>query len=98
VYKAAFHSHKRDSGADWSIFNAPGTWPRRARARLYGSNDMATGRPSLMSMAFGLLVYPVYVAQVQLQLHTESKIAYVHVVTKTESIHAFITHMSSPEV
>ncbi len=51
-----------------------------------------------MSMAFGLLVYPVYVAQVQLQLHTESNIAYVHVVTKTESIHAFITHMSSPEV
>ncbi|DBA96365.1 TPA: hypothetical protein ACH3X3_002538 [Trebouxia sp. C0006] len=52
-----------DQGADWSIFNTAGTWPRRARARLYGSNDMATGRPSLLSMACGLLMYPVYVAQ-----------------------------------
>ncbi len=94
-HKAAFSCHKRISGADWSIFNTAGTWPRRARARLYGSNDMATGRPSLMYMACGLLMYPVYVAQVQQQLHTESNIAYVPVVNKTQFIHAFNTHMSS---
>ncbi len=65
MHKAALYSHTCHSGADWSIFNTAGTWPRRARACLYGSNDMATGRPSLMSMACGLLMYPVYVAQVQ---------------------------------
>lgn len=91
MHKAALHSPECHSGADWSIFNTAGTWPRTARARLYGSNDMATGRPSLLSMACGLLMYPVYVAQVQQQLHAESNEAYVHVVFKTQFIH---THMS----
>jgi len=91
MHKAALYSHTCHSGADWSIFNTAGTWPRRARACLYGSNDMATGRPSLMSMACGLLMYPVYVAQVQQQLHIESNEAYVHLVFRTQFIH---THMS----
>lgn len=46
------------------MFNASGTWPRRARAQLYGRNDMVTGKPNLLSMAAGLLIYPVYVVQV----------------------------------
>lgn len=56
------------AGAAWSIFNTAGTWPRRARQQLYGSNDMDTGRPNLWSMALGLLVYPVYVVQVYSRL------------------------------
>ena len=51
-------------GAGWKVFNTAGTWPRRARAQLYGMNDMATGKPNLLSMAAGLLIYPVYVVQV----------------------------------
>ena len=56
------------AGADWKIFNTAGSWPRQARAQLYGSNDMATGKPHALSMAAGLLVYPVYVIQVSLPL------------------------------
>ncbi len=51
---------------------------------------MATGRPSLLSMACGLLMYPVYVAQVQQQLHTKSNNAYVHVVFRTQFIHTYM--------
>jgi hypothetical protein len=36
-------------------------------------------------------MYPVYVAQVQQQLHIESNEAYVHLVFRTQFIH---THMS----
>ena len=53
-----------DSGAEWSVFNSPADWNRREVAQLYGCNDMTTGRPRLLKLAGGLLIYPVYVVQV----------------------------------
>ena len=53
----------------------PGSWPRAARVQQYGLNDMATGRPSLVAMAAALLVYPVYVIQVQQRRHAPATIS-----------------------
>ncbi len=52
------------AGGDWSMFNALSTWPRRDRASLYGSNDVAAGRPDLLRMVAGYLCQPIYIVQV----------------------------------
>lgn len=52
------------AGASWSIFNTHSSWPRPVRAQLYGRNDMATGRPSFLYMAFTMLTYPIWLIQV----------------------------------
>ena len=48
----------------------PRSWPRQARAVLYGHNDMATGRPSFFYMAFTMLTYPIWLVQVCHHTHS----------------------------
>ena len=52
------------AGGDWSTFNTLSSWPRRDRASLYGSNDVAAGRPDLLRMVAAYLCRPIYVVQV----------------------------------
>ncbi len=52
------------AGGDWSTFNALSIWPRRDRASLYGSNDVAAGRPDLLRMVAAYLCQPIYIVQV----------------------------------
>ena len=52
------------AGGDWSTFNALSIWPRRDRASLYGSNDVAAGRPNLLRMAAAYLCQPIFIVQV----------------------------------
>lgn len=54
----------RLTGAEWSTLNPLHTWPRRARAMLYGDNDMSAGRPKIASMVYEGLTHPVYLVQV----------------------------------
>ncbi|KAA6428240.1 MAG: hypothetical protein FRX49_01836 [Trebouxia sp. A1-2] len=51
------------AGGDWSTFNALSIWPRRDRASLYGSNDVAAGRPNLLRMAAAYLCQPIFIVQ-----------------------------------
>ncbi|DBB14077.1 TPA: hypothetical protein ACH3X3_001037 [Trebouxia sp. C0006] len=51
------------AGGDWSTFNALSIWPRRDRASLYGSNDVAAGRPDLLRMVAAYLCQPIYIVQ-----------------------------------
>ena len=60
------------AGADWDIFNAPSSWQRRDVQLLYGSNDVFTGRPSLLLMAGGILTFPPFVVQVCLRQPTHT--------------------------
>ncbi|DBA99058.1 TPA: hypothetical protein ACH3X1_014197 [Trebouxia sp. C0004] len=51
------------AGGSWSTFNAQSSWPRRERASLYGSNDVAAGRPHLLTMVAAYLCQPIYIVQ-----------------------------------
>lgn len=53
------------AGEDWSAFNQPSSWPRQERSRLYGHNDAAAGRPSLLKTTWQQLSQPMYVVQVK---------------------------------
>ncbi|KAL3162329.1 hypothetical protein ABBQ32_010013 [Trebouxia sp. C0010 RCD-2024] len=48
---------------DWSCFNKLSAWPRRERCHLYGSNDAAAGRPSLLKITCQRLSQPMFVVQ-----------------------------------
>ncbi|KAL3147625.1 hypothetical protein ABBQ38_014675 [Trebouxia sp. C0009 RCD-2024] len=50
-------------GEDWSGFNKLSAWPRRERCHLYGSNDAAAARPSLLKTAWQRLSQPIFVVQ-----------------------------------
>ena len=52
------------AGSDWMHFNPVARWPRKQRAELYGSNDIAVGQPTLLQMTAAQLVYPLYTVQV----------------------------------
>ena len=41
-----------------------GSWGRKARAQLYGTNDMSIGRPSFPQLVLFTLSNPVYLVQV----------------------------------
>ena len=52
------------AGANWDEFNTAGSWGRKARAHLYGPNDMSVGRPSFPQMVLSALSNPMYLVQV----------------------------------
>ncbi|KAL0030950.1 hypothetical protein WJX79_003464 [Trebouxia sp. C0005] len=52
-----------NSGATWENFNAIGSTKRRAREHLYGTNDMALGRPSFPKMVSHAFSNPMYLIQ-----------------------------------
>lgn len=52
-------------GGSWCIMNPASSWPRYSRAVLYGKNDMAAGKPHLVSMAARQLAKPLYLIQVR---------------------------------
>ena len=52
------------AGHDWSSFNLTRQWRRHERADLYGSNDVAAGRPDLLLMAAQQLLQPLFIVQV----------------------------------
>ncbi|KAA6417980.1 MAG: hypothetical protein FRX49_12062 [Trebouxia sp. A1-2] len=57
------HLHQINSGATWENFNAIGSTKRRAREHLYGTNDMALGRPSFPKMVAHAFSNPMYLIQ-----------------------------------
>ena len=54
------------AGANWNEFNTAGSWGRKARAQLYGANDMSVGRPSFPQLVLSTLSNPMYLVQVRL--------------------------------
>ena len=52
------------AGKEWSHFNVVPKWPRRERASLYGSNDVAAGHPNLLKITWQQLCQPMFVVQV----------------------------------
>ena len=54
-----------DAGGEWSAVNAVASWPRRERCCLYGSNDVAAGKPHLLKTTWDQLFQPMFVVQVR---------------------------------
>ena len=45
-------------GADWTHFNAPGSWPRRRRIVMHGTNSTHISRPVLITLMLKELLNP----------------------------------------
>ena len=52
------------SGAEWTTFNPPTTWPRRNRCMLYGHNDLQLAKPFFFPILLQTLSFVLFVVQV----------------------------------
>ena len=79
------HSSARSlhiAGSDWTHFNSVAYWPRKQRAKLYGSNDIVVGQHNLLRMTAAQLVYPLYTVQVYI-CPTSQDLLHAHFSCKT---------------
>lgn len=53
------------AGGDWSLFNPLASWSRQERASLYGTNDVAAGRPDMGKMFAAQLCQAIFFVQVK---------------------------------
>ena len=52
------------TGAEWTTFNVPTSWPRRNRCMLYGLNDLQLAKPYFFPIYLQTLSFILFVVQV----------------------------------
>lgn len=55
------------TGAEWTTFNVPTSWPRRDRCMLYGHNDLQLAKPHFFPIYLQTLSFILFLVQVCLK-------------------------------